>query len=75
MNGIVERPMGKSKAKMSRHKGRAAPGNLGPKAPHPAKGAARPALKELAKEFAERRTAVDDRSLTPLQRRMLSGGA
>jgi hypothetical protein len=36
---------------------------------------ARPTLRELAKEFAKERAAAGDRVLTPLQRRMMSGGA
>jgi hypothetical protein len=32
------------------------------------------ALRELAKEFAKKRAAGDNRALTPLQRRMMSGG-
>jgi hypothetical protein len=32
-------------------------------------------LAELEEEFAQKRKAADDPSLTPLQRRMLSGGA
>jgi hypothetical protein len=40
-----------------------------------AKRTRRPALKELAKEFAKQRIAADDRKLTAFQRRMISGGA
>jgi hypothetical protein len=36
---------------------------------------ARPTLKQLAKEFAKQRVAAGNRVLTPLQRRMMSGGA
>ena len=69
--------MGKSKVKISRHKRRTAPSKIGPKvSSHTgAKGPSRPSLKDLAEEFAEKRTGVDDRALTPFQRRMLSGGA
>jgi len=36
---------------------------------------AHPTLKELAKDFAKERDLAGDRALTPLQRRMTSGGA
>jgi hypothetical protein len=65
----------KPKSHAHRHKSRPSAKVVSPKSsPKKAGNRARPSLKELAKEFAEARKAAGDRVLTPLQRRMMSGG-
>ena len=70
------RSLHKRKSRVSQHKRRSAANVALAKRSRPKTGhKARPTLKQLAKEFAREGPAAGKRALTPLQRRMISGGA